>query len=157
MVRTPLPHAASVFYGSDLEEAAILTVDGVGEWATTGLWKGVRWHRAHLSGELSRSIGLVYSAFTAFLGFRVNNGEYKVMGMAAYGDPVYEEQVNKVLWTNDWLVRGQHGVPELSLLRDRFVHQEVRDAVCEPRFGSAFDPTSPEGNGRRTSRQASRR
>lgn len=83
-----LSHAASAFYCSGLDRAAVLTVDGVGEWATAT--RGTAWgNRILLDEEMHypHSLGLLYSAFTAFLGFEVNEGEYKVMGMAAYGQP----------------------------------------------------------------------
>jgi len=89
-----LSHAASAFYPSPFEEAAILTVDGVGEWttATMGVGKGTN---IKLLKEIKfpHSLGLLYSAFTAFLGFKVNNGEYKVMGMAPYGEPRYIDKI----------------------------------------------------------------
>ncbi|HMQ61777.1 MAG TPA: carbamoyltransferase [Flavilitoribacter sp.] len=83
-----LSHAASAFYPSPFEEAAILTVDGVGEWATASICHG-KGHRIEILKELRfpHSLGLLYSAFTYFLGFRVNSGEYKLMGLAPYGDP----------------------------------------------------------------------
>jgi carbamoyltransferase len=89
-----LSHAASSYFPSPFEEAAILTVDGVGEWATA-TWGVGRGNRLELSQELHfpHSLGLLYSAFTAFLGFEVNEGEYKVMGMASYGLPVYAELI----------------------------------------------------------------
>lgn len=83
-----LSHAASAFYPSPFEDAAILTVDGVGEWTTTSI--------AHGSGNsietlreihFPHSLGLLYSAFTAYCGFKVNSGEYKLMGLAPYGNP----------------------------------------------------------------------
>jgi carbamoyltransferase len=87
-------HAASAFYCSPFEEAAILTVDGVGEWATAtmGIGKGTD---IKLIKEMRfpHSLGLLYSAFTAFLGFQVNEGEYKVMGMAPYGKPRYIDKI----------------------------------------------------------------
>jgi len=81
-------HAASAFFPSPFEEAAILTLDGVGEWATASLGSG-RGNRIQLSHELRfpHSLGLLYSAFTYFCGFRVNSGEYKLMGLAPYGEP----------------------------------------------------------------------
>ncbi|MGB3776892.1 MAG: carbamoyltransferase [Tunicatimonas sp.] len=87
-----LSHAASAFYPSPYEEAAILTVDGVGEWATSTISHG-QGHRIQLLRELHfpHSVGLLYSAFTYYLGFRVNGGEYKLMGLAAYGDPAAEQ------------------------------------------------------------------
>jgi carbamoyltransferase len=81
-------HAASAFFPSPFEEAAILTVDGVGEWATAtwGVGKG---NQIHLTSELRfpHSLGMLYSAFTYFCGFKVNSGEYKLMGLAPYGQP----------------------------------------------------------------------
>lgn len=89
-----LSHAASAFYPSPFEEAAILTVDGVGEWTTAALGVG-KGTEIKLMKEMRfpHSLGLLYSAFTAFLGFRVNNGEYKVMGMAPYGEPKYVDKI----------------------------------------------------------------
>lgn len=83
-----LSHAASAFYPSPFEEAAVLTVDGVGEWATASISHG-QGHRLTPLRELRfpHSLGLVYSAFTHFLGFRVNSGEYKLMGLAPFGNP----------------------------------------------------------------------
>ena len=83
-----LSHAASAFYPSPFEEAAILTVDGVGEWATTTIGKGVGKDITVIKElHFPHSLGLLYSAFTAFCGFRVNSGEYKLMGLAPYGTP----------------------------------------------------------------------
>jgi carbamoyltransferase len=83
-------HAASAFFPSPFEEAAILTIDGVGEWATTSVGVG-RGHRLEMLKELHfpHSLGLLYSAFTYYTGFKVNSGEYKVMGLAPYGEPKY--------------------------------------------------------------------
>ena len=83
-------HAASAFYPSPFEEAAIVTVDGVGEWATCSLGVGCG-NEIKLQRQLSfpDSIGLLYSAFTYFAGFKVNSGEYKIMGLAPYGEPTY--------------------------------------------------------------------
>ncbi|MDD5759570.1 MAG: carbamoyltransferase [Desulfobulbaceae bacterium] len=83
-----LSHAASAFYPSPFDEAAILTIDGVGEWATTTIGKGVGKEISILREmPFPHSIGLLYSAFTYFLGFKVNSGEYKLMGLAPYGNP----------------------------------------------------------------------
>jgi len=81
-------HAASAFFPSPFEESAILTLDGVGEWATASFGQG-RGNRVTLSHELHfpHSVGLLYSAFTYFTGFKVNSGEYKLMGLAPYGEP----------------------------------------------------------------------
>ena len=93
-----LSHAASAFFCSPFEEAAILTVDGVGEWTTASLGVG-RGTDLTLVKEIRfpHSLGLLYSAFTAFLGFEVNEGEYKVMGMAPFGTPRYAEEVRKLI------------------------------------------------------------
>jgi carbamoyltransferase len=93
-----LSHAASTFFCSPFDEAAILTVDGVGEWTTAsiGIGKGTE-IRLLKEIRFPHSIGLLYSAFTAFLGFEVNEGEYKVMGMAPFGVPRYEDKVHKLI------------------------------------------------------------
>ncbi len=87
-------HAASAFFPSPFEEAAVLTLDGVGEWATASFGTGVG-NRIELKSELQfpHSLGLLYSAFTYFTGFRVNSGEYKLMGLAPYGRPVYADLI----------------------------------------------------------------
>ncbi len=87
-------HAASAFFSSPFEEAAILTLDGVGEWATASFGTG-RGNRVTLTHELHfpHSLGLLYSAFTYFCGFRVNSGEYKLMGLAPYGEPRYTDEI----------------------------------------------------------------
>ena len=89
-----LSHAASAFYPSPFENALILTMDGVGEWATTSVMKG----EGHTITPLKEihfphSVGLLYSAFTYFTGFKVNSGEYKLMGLAPYGKPVYADLI----------------------------------------------------------------
>lgn len=95
-----LSHAASAFYPSPFREAAILTIDGVGEWATTTIGYGTD-NKISILRELSfpHSIGLLYSAFTYYCGFRVNSGEYKLMGLAPYGDNESErkEQIKKII------------------------------------------------------------
>jgi len=87
-------HAASAFYPSPFEQAAIVTMDGVGEWATSSIGAG-RGHGIEMLKELRfpHSLGLLYSAFTYFTGFRVNSGEYKVMGLAPYGEPKYVKAI----------------------------------------------------------------
>jgi carbamoyltransferase len=103
-----LSHAASAMFCSPFTEAAIMTVDGVGEWTTTTLgrgradWSGGGENRIELFEEIHfpNSLGLLYSAFTAFLGFEVNEGEYKVMGMAPYGEPRYLDKVYKLIDVN---------------------------------------------------------
>ena len=92
-------HAASAFFASPHPSAAVLVADGVGEWATTSLWRGTA-EPPYLEplGEVRwpHSLGLVYSAITAHLGFAVNEGEYKVMGMASYGRPIYRDRFDKL-------------------------------------------------------------
>jgi carbamoyltransferase len=107
-----MSHAASAFFASPFKEAAVMTVDGVGEWTTTTLGKATSVWEGDPSGEarneinlfreerFPHSIGLLYSAFTAYLGFHVNNGEYKVMGMAPYGEPRYVDKVQKLFQQN---------------------------------------------------------
>jgi len=91
-------HAASAFYPSPFEEAAILCVDGVGEWATSSIGVG-RGREIEMLAELRypHSLGLLYSAFTYYTGFKVNSGEYKVMGLAPYGEPRYVEPIREEL------------------------------------------------------------
>ena len=87
-------HAASAFFASPFEEAAVLTLDGVGEWTTTssGIGNG---NKLDITREINfpHSIGLLYSAFTYYTGFKVNSGEYKVMGLAPYGEPKYVDKI----------------------------------------------------------------
>ncbi len=87
-------HAASAFFPSPFESAAILTLDGVGEWSTTsqGVGRGNRIELTHHL-EFPHSLGLLYSAFTSYCGFKVNSGEYKLMGLAPYGQPVYRDVI----------------------------------------------------------------
>ena len=88
-----LSHAASAFFPSPFEEAVVLTMDGVGEWATTSATIG-RGNRLEVHKEIHfpHSLGLLYSAFTYYTGFKVNSGEYKVMGLAPYGEPRVQGQ-----------------------------------------------------------------
>ena len=91
-------HAASAFFPSPFEEAAVITMDGVGEWATAS-WGVGRGNDVRVEHEIHfpHSLGLLYSAFTYFTGFRVNSGEYKLMGLAPYGDPVYVDTIRREL------------------------------------------------------------
>jgi carbamoyltransferase len=89
-------HASSAFFPSPFASAAILTSDGVGEWTTSTLGRGERNNfTLELEQDFPDSLGLLYTAFTYYLGFRVNSGEYKVMGLAPYGDPLYSEIIEK--------------------------------------------------------------
>ena len=131
-----LSHAASAYLCSPFEEAAILTVDGVGEWvtATYGVGRGndIRLLRQI---EFPHSIGLLYSAFTAFLGFEVNEGEYKVMGMAPYGVPRYAERV--------WKVVQQNCDGSFSLDMDYFTFHHSADRTFSRKFVSLFGEPRP--------------
>ena len=91
-------HAASAFYPSPFEDATILTLDGVGEWATTTVCEG-KGENIKIVKEINfpHSIGLLYSAFTYYTGFKVNSGEYKVMGLAPYGEPKFKDKIYKEL------------------------------------------------------------
>ena len=93
-----LSHAASAFFPSPFEEAVILTADGVGEWATTTVAVG-RGNKLDIKKEIHfpHSLGLLYSAFTYYTGFKVNSGEYKLMGLAPYGNPVYEDKIKQLI------------------------------------------------------------
>ncbi len=91
-----LSHASAAFHPSPFEEAAIVTLDGVGEWTTTGISKGKDKKIETLKKiDFPHSIGLLYSTVTSFLGFMVNNDEYKIMGLASYGEPVYEQDLKE--------------------------------------------------------------
>jgi carbamoyltransferase len=89
-----LSHAASAFFPSPYDEAVVLTMDGVGEWATTSAAMG-KGHHLEMLQEIyfPHSLGLLYSAFTYYTGFKVNSGEYKVMGLAPYGEPKYPKRI----------------------------------------------------------------
>ncbi|MBI4180026.1 carbamoyltransferase [bacterium] len=138
-------HAASAFFCSPFDEAAILSIDGVGEWTTTATGVG-RGNEIRLDQELRfpHSLGLLYSAFTAFLGFEVNEGEYKVMGMAPYGKPNYVDRVKKLVRIHDdgsfWLNLDYfafHRTPDTSYSR-KFV--ELFGPPRDPRAEETLDP-----------------
>jgi carbamoyltransferase len=97
-----MSHAAAGFYCSPFEEAAILTLDGAGEWTTSTMGVG-RGNKIEILKEMRfpHSVGLLYSAFTAYCGFEVNEGEYKLMGMAPYGEPKYVDRIMKMIRIND--------------------------------------------------------
>jgi carbamoyltransferase len=129
-----LSHAASSFFCSPFDEAAILTVDGVGEWTTAsiGVGKGTE---IKLLREIRfpHSIGLLYSAFTAFLGFEVNEGEYKVMGMAPFGTPRYVDKVQKLIHTSN------DGSFELDM--DYFCFHYSTEKTFNRKFEDLFGPS----------------
>ena len=93
-----LSHAASAFFPSPFDEAIVLTADGVGEWATTTVAVGKK-NKLEIKKEIHfpHSLGLLYSAFTYYTGFKVNSGEYKLMGLAPYGNPIYENKIRKLI------------------------------------------------------------
>ena len=97
-----LSHAASAFFPSPFEEAVVLTADGVGEWATTTVAVGKK-NDLEIKKEIHfpHSLGLLYSAFTYYTGFKVNSGEYKLMGLAPYGNPIYEDKVKELVDIKD--------------------------------------------------------
>jgi carbamoyltransferase len=133
-----LSHAASAFFCSPFERAAILTVDGVGEWATTAIGRG-EGTTCELLDEIRfpHSLGLLYSAFTAFLGFEVNEGEYKVMGMAPYGTPRYVDKV--------WNVVRQSADGSFELDLDYFEFQRSATTTYGSKFTALFGtPRAPE-------------
>lgn len=144
-----MSHAASAFFASPFKEAAVLTADGVGEWTTTTLgkaasyWEGEIGHNdIHLFSEarFPHSLGLLYSAFTAWLGFRVNNGEYKVMGMSPYGTPRYMDKMEKVFHLNK-----ADGSFRLNM--DYFSFHESADTSFNARFIELFGaPRPPEAD-----------
>ena len=137
--RHHLSHAASAFYPSPFEDAAILTLDGVGEWATTSLAIG-RGSEIETLGEIHypHSLGLLYSAFTAFCGFKVNSGEYKLMGLAPYGTPRYAEVIREHLF-------HQHEDGSFRLATEYFGFLES-DRMTNARFHQLFGgpPRKPE-------------
>jgi carbamoyltransferase len=137
-----LSHAASAFFPSPFEEAAVLTMDGVGEWTTTSLAFGSG-NRLDIHKELHfpHSLGLLYSAFTYYTGFKVNSGEYKVMGLAPYGEPKYTQLIlDKIVDVKDdgsfWLDQSYFDYcTGLTMTNDRFAGlfgQKVRQADKDP-------------------------
>ncbi len=97
-----LSHAASAFFPSPFEEAVVLTADGVGEWATTTVAVG-KGNNLEVKKEIlfPHSLGLLYSAFTYYTGFKVNSGEYKLMGLAPYGSPIFKDKIKKIVDIKD--------------------------------------------------------
>jgi carbamoyltransferase len=138
-----LSHAASAMFCSPFQEAAVLTVDGVGEWTTTSFgqatasWDSASSNNINLTEEIRfpHSIGLFYSAFTAWLGFKVNSGEYKVMGMAPYGQPRYLDKLEKLIKVFD------DGSFRLNMDYFSF-HYSLRDSYNQ-KFVKLFGPPRP--------------
>src|SRR5687767_14299984 len=131
-----MSHAASAYYCSPYSEAAVLTVDGVGEWATASMGVG-RGTSLELMSEIRfpHSLGLLYSVFTAFLGFEVNEGEYKVMGMAPFGTPRYIDKVHKLIRI------GSDGDFELDM--NYFSFHYSADQTFSAKFCDLFGPPRP--------------
>jgi len=132
-----LSHAASAYFCSPFQESAILTVDGVGEWVTStyGVGKG---NDIKIQKEIHfpHSLGLLYSAFTAFLGFEVNEGEYKVMGMAPYGEPKYVDKV--------WKTIQQNSDGSFSLDMSYFSFHHSTERTYNDKFAALFGTPRPE-------------
>ncbi len=129
-------HAAAAFFPSGFEKAAILTIDGVGEYDTVTIHKGKNNKLEKLyNQELPNSLGLFYSAFTSFLGFEVNEGEYKVMGMAPYGKPIYENEILKTI--NIDKVNYEFNINtdyfEFLTPMDKLYKRKLKDLFGEPR------------------------
>jgi len=131
-------HAASAFYPSRFDKAAILTVDGVGEWTTASFGVGDG-EKIRLLREIRfpHSLGLLYSVFTAFLGFEVNEGEYKVMGMAPYGQPRYVDKV--------WKLIEQSSDGSFGLHMDYFAYHYSADTGYSRKFIDLFGPPRKPG------------
>src|SRR3989344_5663239 len=135
-----LSHAGSAFFPSPFKEAAILTIDGVGEWATASIGIGKK-NKIKILKEIyyPQSLGLLYSTFTAFLGFEVNEGEWKVMGLAPYGKPKYTDKIWKVVRKN------QDGSFSLDLSYFSFYYSETK--TFSKKFIDLFgQPVSPKSS-----------
>ncbi len=136
-----LSHAASAFFPSPFEEAVVLTADGVGEWATTTVAVGKK-NNLEIKKEIHfpHSLGLLYSAFTYYVGFKVNSGEYKLMGLAPYGKPIYVDKIKTLIDIKD---DGSFRLDQryfnyatgLTMTNEKFNNlfgQKNRDAKLEP-------------------------
>lgn len=131
-----ISHAASTFYPSGFKNSAIMTLDGVGEWTTTTYGIG-RGNDIEVLGEIKfpHSLGLLYSTFTAFLGFEVNDGEYKVMGMAPYGAPKYLDKVRKLV--------NVYPDGSYSLKMEYFLYHRTTDTSYSSKFVELFGEPRP--------------
>ena len=148
-------HAAAAFLTAPTEDAAILTADGVGEWTTLSIGRGTR--QVGSAGKTSvdvlreirfpHSLGMLYSTFTAFLGFAVNEGEYKVMGLASYGEPRYLEKVKKVIGrTADGGFALDMSYFDFHTTSKRSYSARFIEEFGAPRLPfEPLDPTTPEG------------
>lgn len=134
-----LSHASASYYASGFNKSAIMTVDGIGEYQTTGLWVGENGTISNLKSlKYPHSLGLLYSTFTAFLGFRVNEDEYKVMGLSAYGKPSYVGQIRKIVHAR------KDGSFQLQMNYFSFHRKfQMWSRAFEKLFGSPRDPAMP--------------
>src|SRR5688572_31547678 len=142
-----MSHAAASFYTSPFQESAILTVDGAGEWSTATMGVG-RGNKIEITNELRfpHSLGLLYSAFTAYCGFEVNEGEYKLMGMASYGQPRHVDKIRKIvrleedgsIW-HDMSYFSYHWSPE-STISPKFCELFGRPPCEQGRTEKHLDP-----------------
>lgn len=142
-----ISHAASAFYPCPFEKAVILTIDGVGEWTTTAIGVGQD-AQIHLYEELKypHSLGLLYSAFTYFCGFKVNSGDYKFMGLAPYGKPVYYDVIKeKMIDVKD------DGSYRLNL--EYFDFYKGKTMICEEKFAEIFGGGKRKPESRITQRE----
>ena len=131
MTEHHIAHAASAFYPSPYTEAAILTIDGVGEWATTTIGIG-RGNEIEIVKQINypHSLGLLYSAFTYFCGFKVNSGDYKFMGLAPYGEPIYESVIKEKL-----IYMKQDGSFQLNM---EYFDYHQNDVMINDKFADLF-------------------
>lgn len=132
-----LSHAASAFYPSPFEDAAILVLDGVGEFATTTIWHG-QGNKIKLVEQINfpHSLGLLYSAMTSYAGFKVNSGEYKVMGLAPYGNPKFVERIKKYLIHID-----DKGLFKLDM---SYFEYAINDHMTNDKFNNLFEGSPRE-------------
>lgn len=129
-------HAASAFFASPYDSAAVLTIDGVGEDVSTAIWRGAGHELTCLGAiEYPHSLGLLYAALTAYLGFEVNEGEYKVMGLAAFGEPRFQAEFASLL------MAGSDGAFELGL--PYFAFHTDQDIAFSPRLETLLGPRRP--------------
>ena len=136
-------HAASAFFPSPFERAAVLCLDGVGEWATTSVWLG-EGHQLTPQWEIDfpHSLGLLYSAFTYYIGFKVNSGEYKLMGLAPYGEPKYVDQI-----LNHLLDLKEDGSFRLNM---DYFNYSVGLTMTNQKFHALFGGPPRQGEGKLT-------
>lgn len=142
-----LSHAASAFYPSPFKKAVVLTIDGVGEWTTTAIGIGNGNH-LELKAEIRYpdSIGLLYSAFTYFCGFKVNSGDYKFMGLAPYGSPIYYDKIKEHI-----IEIKPDGSYRLNM--EYFDYWRGGTMICDEKFAKLFDGPRREPESRITRRE----